>query len=533
MRLDLTALRYLNKDDFRVLTAIEMGMRNHEIVPVDLIQSISKIRNTSVRRILANLLKHKLIKHTKIQYDGYSLNYLGYDFLAIHSLIKQGILVQIGTKIGVGKESDVYLCYVKNVNSEISDELYNQIKENILTENALKEQNRQKKLEEEKNKKKEKEKDKNCENDEGIENENTEKDNKEEENEEEDEEEEDVSFLKNDLPKTIQTVVGELTIACIKFARLGRTSFRAVKKKRDYVKSQTHYNWLYLSRLSSQNEYKNMKGLYSHGFSVPRPYGYNRHAIIMEYVPSYPLNKVDEVKDKEVLYHKMIDFIQKLGENGLIHGDFNEFNILLNINKPDEIVVIDFPQMISMHHSEAQNYFKRDVQCVKNYFIKKFNITFDEDLKYEDIKQINCLDQELKAYGYLKEKKIKNKNKEEDIKEEENNIKDEEKENDNKIINNNENNNDEEFEDNLDLGQQLDYEKEMIENMKKLNIDKEEDEKEENENKKSKKMTKAEIKNKVKKMMNKQNKIHVKEGKMGNRFKGKKDLSNKMAMKNA
>jgi len=500
MRFDLTALKYLNKEDFRVLTAIEMGMRNHEIVPVDLIQSISKIRNTSVRRILANLLKHKLIKHTKIQYDGYSLNFLGYDFLAIHSLIKQGVLVQIGTKIGVGKESDVYLCYVKKVNSEISDEQYNQIKENILTENAKKEQNKQKKLDEKNN----------------IKNEIKEEEDKKfqgEEEEEESSEEEEVSYFQNDLPKTIQTVVGELTIACIKFARLGRTSFRAVKSKRDYVKSQTHYNWLYLSRLSSQNEYKNMKGLYSHGFAVPRPYGYNRHAIIMEYVPSYPLNKVEEIKDKNVVYHKMMDFIYKLGENGLIHGDFNEFNILLNINKPDEIVVIDFPQMISINHPEAQNYFKRDVQCVKNYFLKKFNLTFDEDLKFSDIKQINFLDEELKAYGYKKEKE---KGKEKKDKTEENMEKNEE-ENENEEL------------DELDLGQQLDYEKEMIENMKQINIE-EEDKKEE---KKNKKMTKEDIKNKVKKMMNKQNKIHVKEGKMGNRFKGKKDLSNKMAIKNA
>ena len=498
MRFDLTALKYLNKDDFRVLTAIEMGMRNHEIVPVDLIQSISKIRNTSVRRILANLLKHKLIKHTKIQYDGYSLNFLGYDFLAIHSLIKQGILVQIGTKIGVGKESDVYLCYVQKVNSEISDEQYNQIKENILTENARKEQNKQKQLDEKNN----------------IKNEIKEEEDKKvqgEEEEEESSEEEEVSYFQNDLPKTIQTVVGELTIACIKFARLGRTSFRAVKSKRDYVKSQTHYNWLYLSRLSSQNEYKNMKGLYSHGFAVPRPYGYNRHAIIMEYVPSYPLNKVEEIKDKNVVYHKMMDFIYKLGENGLIHGDFNEFNILLNINKPDEIVVIDFPQMISINHPEAQNYFKRDVQCVKNYFLKKFNLTFDEDLKFSDIKQINFLDEELKAYGYKKEKE---KGKEKKDKTEENMEKNEEE--------------NEEL-DELDLGQQLDYEKEMIENMKQIKIE-EEDKKEE---KKNKKMTKEDIKNKVKKMMNKQNKIHVKEGKMGNRFKGKKDLSNKMAIKNA
>ena len=499
MRFDLTALKYLNKDDFRVLTAIEMGMRNHEIVPVDLIQSISKIRNTSVRRILANLLKHKLIKHTKIQYEGYSLNFLGYDFLAIHSLIKQGILVQIGTKIGVGKESDVYLCYVKKVNSEISDELYNQIKENILTENALKEQNRQKKLEEKNNIKKEEE--------------NEEKKDEPEE-EEEEESEEELSYIQNDLPKTIQTVVGELTIACIKFARLGRTSFRAVKSKRDYVKSQTHYNWLYLSRLSAQNEYKNMKGLYSHGFSVPRPYGYNRHAIIMEYVPSYPLNKVEEIKDKNTVYHKMMDFIYKLGSNGLIHGDFNEFNILLNIEKPDEIVVIDFPQMISINHSEAENYFKRDVQCVKNYFLKKFNLTFEEDLKFSDIKQINFLDEELKAYGYKKEKeKDKKINKEEN--EDKNEI------NEEKEINEKED---------IDLGQQLDYEKEMIENMKKIKIEENEEKKEE---KKNKKMTKEDIKNKVKKMKNKQNKIHVKESKMGNRFKGKKDISNKMAIKNA
>ena len=494
MRLDLTAFRYLNKDDFRVLTAIEMGMRNYEIVPVDLIQSISKIRNTSVRRILSNLLKHKLIKHTKIQYDGYTLNYLGYDYLAIHSLIKQGILVQIGTKIGVGKESDVYLCYVKNTNSEISDEQYKQITENILTEKSSKDKNINGEDEKEEN------------------------DDEEKEEEEEEEVEGEVSFFQNDLPKTIKTVVGDLTIACIKFARLGRTSFRAVKTKRDYVKSKSHYNWLYLSRLSSQNEYKNMKGLYSHGFSVPKPYGYNRHAIIMEYIQSYPLNKVDEIKNKEVVYHNMMDFILKLGESGLIHGDFNEFNILININKPEEICVIDFPQMISIHHPEAENYFKRDVQCVKNYFIKKFNLTFERDLKFEDIKQTKFLDQELKAYGYVKENKIK---------------KEEEKKDENEIIENDdnilENNKDEE---NLDLGQQLDYEKEMIENMKNIKIDKEEDEKEKKNEKKSNKLTKEDIKNKVKKMINKQNKIHVKEGKMGNRFKGKKDISNKLALKN-
>lgn len=40
MKLDIKVLRYLTKEDFRVLTAIEMGMRNHEIVPVELVSEI-------------------------------------------------------------------------------------------------------------------------------------------------------------------------------------------------------------------------------------------------------------------------------------------------------------------------------------------------------------------------------------------------------------------------------------------------------------------------------------------------------------
>jgi hypothetical protein len=31
MKLDLTALRYMGKEEFRVLTAVEMGMKNHEV----------------------------------------------------------------------------------------------------------------------------------------------------------------------------------------------------------------------------------------------------------------------------------------------------------------------------------------------------------------------------------------------------------------------------------------------------------------------------------------------------------------------
>jgi RIO kinase 2 len=46
--------------------------------------------------------------------------------------------------------------------------------------------------------------------------------------------------------------------------------------------------------------------------------------------------------------------IVKLAEHGLIHGDFNEFNLL--ISDEEEITMIDFPQMVSTDHPNAKEY---------------------------------------------------------------------------------------------------------------------------------------------------------------------------------
>ena len=54
-----------------------------------------------------------------------------------------------------------------------------------------------------------------------------------------------------------------------------------------------------------------------------------------------------------------MDLIIKLAEYGLVHGDFNEFNLMID---DDEVVtMIDFPQMVSTSHPNAPYYFHRDV----------------------------------------------------------------------------------------------------------------------------------------------------------------------------
>jgi RIO kinase 2 len=61
---------------------------------------------------------------------------------------------------------------------------------------------------------------------------------------------------------------------------------------------------------------------------------------------------VYEVADVESLYDELMDLIVRFGNHGVIHGDFNEFNLMItNDGKP---IVIDFPQMISTSHPNAE-----------------------------------------------------------------------------------------------------------------------------------------------------------------------------------
>lgn len=73
-----------------------------------------------------------------------------------------------------------------------------------------------------------------------------------------------------------------------------------------------------------------------------------------------------------------MDLIVRLARAGLIHGDFNEFNILIReVTSEDGSVkaspiLIDFPQMVSVNHENAEYYFNRDVECIRTFFKKRF-----------------------------------------------------------------------------------------------------------------------------------------------------------------
>jgi RIO kinase 2 len=105
----VNVFRELKNEDFRVLQAIETGMSEHEFVPKEQIAKFTKFdlaRDTDFR--INRLSKLGLIYQMRGAYIGYTINYAGYDCLAINSLVKADVVQAFGKPLGVGKESDVY-----------------------------------------------------------------------------------------------------------------------------------------------------------------------------------------------------------------------------------------------------------------------------------------------------------------------------------------------------------------------------------------------------------------------------------------
>lgn len=177
---------------------------------------------------------------------------------------------------------------------------------------------------------------------------------------------------------------------------------------------------MYMSRLAAMKEYAFMKALGQNGFPVPEPISQNRHTIVMSLIDAFPLRQISEVPQPDVLYSELMDMIVRLARFGLIHGDFNEFNLLIKeIEDPDakegenpeiirlEPVLIDFPQMVSVDHPNAEMYFDRDIDCIKRFFQRKFKFVSDvpgpffKDAKKQLIKNASeRLDIQVEASGF-------------------------------------------------------------------------------------------------------------------------------------
>ncbi|CAK9039661.1 unnamed protein product [Durusdinium trenchii] len=233
----------------------------------------------------------RCLRNTQGQsYDGWRLTYHGYDFLALRALAARGTITAVGRRLGVGKESDVH--YAQGPDGEL---------------------------------------------------------------------------------------------VALKLHRLGRISFRAIKEKRDYLRHRVHASWMYMAKLAAAKEFAYMKALKAlksiesmgamertaqlraaawagsvlgsafrdEGFPVPSPIDQNRHVVVMSFVHATPLFQIRSLQHPHQVLERLMRLVVRLLRAGIVHGDFNEFNLMLD--QDEKITLIDFPQIVYNNHPNAED----------------------------------------------------------------------------------------------------------------------------------------------------------------------------------
>ena len=160
----------------------------------------------------------------------------------------------------------------------------------------------------------------------------------------------------------------------LKFHRLGRTSFKKTKIKRNYT-SEYNYtpDWHHQSRIAAKKEYTALKLLHSKGVAVPEPIKQTRHVLVMSMIEGQELYRHPTLHDSQAVLTEIVENVRKTYQDAnMIHGDLSPFNIILKPN--GHILIIDWPQNVSTKHPNAKELLERDLNNVLTFFQRKYEM---------------------------------------------------------------------------------------------------------------------------------------------------------------
>ena len=169
----------------------------------------------------------------------------------------------------------------------------------------------------------------------------------------------------------------------LKMFRLGRSSFKQIKRKRDISTSTS--NWLLLNIQTAKREYDILNYLRQSSTSFPTPLYRSFHCIVMEPFYGSRLADAESLDDPQSVLEKIISNVKIAYQNGYINGDLNEYNIMVN---NDNIFILDWPQAIKVDTINANVVLLRDVKNILKFFSKKYKIETDVGNTINHIKGI-------------------------------------------------------------------------------------------------------------------------------------------------
>lgn len=125
-----------------------------------------------------------------------------------------------------------------------------------------------------------------------------------------------------------------------------------------------------LINLWASKEFKNLQQAKQAGVRVPSPIKVDGNVLLMEFVgrdgvPA-PLLRETPLNHPGRMYDKIAEAVRRLYQRAqLVHGDLSEYNIMIVRSEP---VIFDFAQAVPPEHPMANEFLKRDLTRMNEYF---------------------------------------------------------------------------------------------------------------------------------------------------------------------
>jgi len=134
----------------------------------------------------------------------------------------------------------------------------------------------------------------------------------------------------------------------------------------------------------TKKEYANLKRAKAAGVRVPEPIAVERNALVMEFLghDGERAKRLAEVhvENPETAYEVLREYVRRLYDAGLVHGDLSEYNVVVY---DGHLVVIDVGQAVTIHHPNAEDFLERDCENVAAFFARQgVDVTGDDLLAY-------------------------------------------------------------------------------------------------------------------------------------------------------
>ena len=170
----------------------------------------------------------------------------------------------------------------------------------------------------------------------------------------------------------------EERVVTLKLYKIGRVSFQKVVRVRDYLTDEV--NWLIRSKVAAEREYKALLDLRKYTRYVPEAYGWNRHAVVTEFINGVELYRYREAADPLGMLRKILEVIRvAYNDVGIVHGDLSEYNVIVDVEAGEVPYIIDWPQYVYRDDPRAQELLRRDAHYVVKFFKRRYGVELDVD----------------------------------------------------------------------------------------------------------------------------------------------------------